>query len=94
MPSLSRTLPDMEARQLIVRRQADADMRRSVISLDRKGLRLIATHAPQSESVYAEITRRYGEERLTQLFTLLRELEVVLEDWNKENTKPNERRKR
>ena len=93
-PSLSRIRPDMEARQLIVRRQADEDMRRSVISLDRKGLRLISTHAPQSEGVYLEITRRYGEERLAQLFTLLHELEEVLEDWDPENAKPDERRKR
>ena len=84
----------MEVRQLIVRRQADEDLRRSVISLDRKGSRLIATHAPQSEGVYSEITRRYGEERLTQLFTLLRELEEVLEEWEKESSKANERRKR
>jgi homoprotocatechuate degradation regulator HpaR len=93
-PSLSRILPDMEARQFIVRRQADEDLRRSVISLDRKGLRLISTHAPQSESVYSEITRRYGEERLTQLFTLLRELEEVLEGWEKEKSQAHERRRR
>lgn len=93
-PSLSRTLPDMEARQLIVRRQADEDLRRSVISLDRKGLRLISTHAPQSESVYSEITRRYGEERLTQLFTLLRELEDVLDEWDEERSQAPDRRRR
>ncbi len=93
-PSLSRILPDMEERQLIVRRQAEEDLRRTVISLDRKGLRLISTHAPQSERVYSEITRRYGEERLTQLFTLLRELEEVLVAWEEENTKAHDRRKR
>ena len=48
-PSLSRILPDMETRALIRRTQADADLRRSVISLEPKGLRLIATHAPYSE---------------------------------------------
>jgi homoprotocatechuate degradation regulator HpaR len=77
-PSLSRILPDMEARHLISRKQADSDLRRSVISLERKGLRLIAMHAPQSEDIYAEIARRFGEQRLEQLFTLLRELEEVL----------------
>jgi homoprotocatechuate degradation regulator HpaR len=77
-PSLSRILPDMEARHLISRRQADSDLRRSVISLERKGLRLIATHAPRSESIYEEIARRFGEQRLEQLFTLLRELEEAL----------------
>ena len=34
------------------------DLRRSVISLERKGLRLIATHAPFSEAVYAEIAQQ------------------------------------
>ena len=74
-PSISRILPDMEARQLISRRQPDSDLRRSVISLERKGLQLIATHAPYSERIYAEITERFGQQRLAQLFTLLRQLE-------------------
>ena len=74
-PSISRILPDMEERQLISRKQPDSDLRRSVISLERKGLRLIASHAPFSEQIYEEITRRFGLERLAQLFTLLRELE-------------------
>lgn len=93
-PSLSRILPELEARQLIVRRQADEDLRRSVVSLDREGLRLISAHAPQSESVYSQIAQRYGEERLTQLFTLLRELEDVLEAWESEKPQAHERRKR
>jgi homoprotocatechuate degradation regulator HpaR len=77
-PSLSRILPELEARQLISRRQADSDLRRSVISLERKGLRLIATHAPYSEEVYDAIAATFGPERLAQLFTLLRELEECL----------------
>jgi len=79
-PSLSRILPDMEARHLISRKQADSDLRRSVISLERKGLRLISTHAPRSESIYEEIARRFGEQRLEQLFGLLRELEEALSE--------------
>jgi homoprotocatechuate degradation regulator HpaR len=74
-PSLSRILPDMEARQLISRRKANSDLRRNVVSLERRGLRLIATHAPYSEEIYAEIAQRFGPERLAQLFALLRELE-------------------
>jgi homoprotocatechuate degradation regulator HpaR len=73
-PSISRILPDMQARQLISRRQPDSDLRRSVISLEKKGLRLIAIHAPAVERIYEGITRRFGQERLTQLFTLLLEL--------------------
>jgi len=78
-PSLSRILPDMESRQLISRKQADSDLRRSVISLERKGLRLIATHAPCAEEIYDDIAQRFGAERLLQLFTLLRELEESLQ---------------
>jgi homoprotocatechuate degradation regulator HpaR len=83
-PSLSRILPDMESRQLISRKQADSDLRRSVITLERKGLRLIATHAPYSEQVYDDIALTFGPERLEQLFTLLRELEDCLQETPKE----------
>jgi DNA-binding MarR family transcriptional regulator len=78
-PSLSRILPDMEQRQLVSRRQVDADLRRSVITLESRGLRLIAQHAPFSEEMYAEIAKRFGVERVTQLLTLLHELEAALE---------------
>ncbi len=78
-PSISRILPDMEERQLISRRQPDSDLRRSVITLERKGLRLIAAHAPFAERIYADITSRFGAERLAQLFTLLHELETAAE---------------
>jgi homoprotocatechuate degradation regulator HpaR len=74
-PSISRILPDMEARQLIRRRQPNSDLRRSVVSLERKGLRLITVHAPLVERIYEEITGRFGQERLTQLFALLHDLE-------------------
>ncbi len=77
-PSLSRILPDMESRQLISRKRAEGDLRRAVISLERKGLRLIANHATFSEAVYEDIARRFGVGRLEQLFVLLRELEDSL----------------
>jgi DNA-binding MarR family transcriptional regulator len=77
-PSLSRILPELEARELIRRRQPDSDLRRAVVSLEPKGLKLIAAHAPDSEEIYASIARSFGQERLDQLFTLLRELEETL----------------
>lgn len=77
-PSLSRILPDMEARELIKRRRADSDLRRSIINLEPKGLRLIAAHAPYSEEIYEDISANFGAERLAQLFALLHELEDAL----------------
>jgi DNA-binding MarR family transcriptional regulator len=63
---------------LISRRQMDSDLRRAVVSLEPKGLQLIAAHAPDSEQIYDAIARSFGRERLDQLFTLLRELEETL----------------
>lgn len=77
-PSLSRILPELEARRLISRAQADSDLRRNVVRIERRGLRLIATHAPYAEGVYAGIEAAFGPERLKQLVRLLRELEEVL----------------
>jgi homoprotocatechuate degradation regulator HpaR len=77
-PSLSRILPDLEARGYITRRQLDSDLRRAVVSLEPKGLKLIAAHGPDSEGIYDAIARSFGEERLDQLFRLLRELEETL----------------
>lgn len=78
-PSLSRILPDLEKRQLISRRQVDTDLRRSVVSLEPRGLRLIGNHAPYSERMYARIASRFGTERITQLLELLEDLESSLE---------------
>jgi homoprotocatechuate degradation regulator HpaR len=77
-PSLSRILPDLEARGYISRRQLDSDLRRAVVSLEPKALKLIAAHAPDSENIYDAIARSFGQDRLDQLFKLLRELEETL----------------
>ena len=53
-PSLSRILRDLEARGLIERRTAAADLRRAVVSISTKGLRLIEAVAPTSEAIYAD----------------------------------------
>lgn len=91
-PSLSRILPDLEKRQLISRRQVDTDLRRSVVSLEPKGLRLIASHAPYSEQTYAQISRRFGPERIAQLLRLLQELESSLEEISEEQPPVGRRR--
>jgi homoprotocatechuate degradation regulator HpaR len=77
-PSLSRILRDLEARDLIERRTAEADLRRGVVSISAKGLKLIEAVAPNSEAIYAEITQRYGARRLGELQDMLGELERSL----------------
>lgn len=77
-PSISRILPDLEARGFIRRKPVESDLRRSVVSLEPEGLKLIAAHAPSSEDAYNTIEQRFGTERMQTLFALLRELEAAL----------------
>src|SRR3954470_9796232 len=77
-PSLSRILRDLEARHLIERRTAKADLRRGVVSISPKGLRLIEAVAPNSEAIYAEITSRFGARKLAELQDMLGVLERSL----------------
>jgi homoprotocatechuate degradation regulator HpaR len=77
-PSLSRILRDLEARHLIERRTAKADLRRGVVSISPKGLKLIEAVAPNSEAIYAEITTRFGARKLAELQDMLGVLEHSL----------------
>ncbi|HXH46627.1 MAG TPA: homoprotocatechuate degradation operon regulator HpaR [Bradyrhizobium sp.] len=77
-PSLSRILRDLEARDLIERRTAKADLRRSMVSISKEGVKLMASVAPTSETIYAEITRRFGARKLAELQEMLGELEQSL----------------
>lgn len=77
-PSLSRILKDLEERGLVHRRAPEEDMRRGLISISSQGRALIDRAGRHSEAIYAEITRRYGAEKLAQLQEMLRELEHVL----------------
>lgn len=74
-PSLSRILKDLEARALIRRRTDSSDQRRSLIALAPAGQALMEIVAPQSEAIYAQITARFGAERLALLQDMLRDLE-------------------
>jgi homoprotocatechuate degradation regulator HpaR len=79
-PSLSRILRDLEARHLIERKTAKADLRRGVVSISAKGLKLIEAVAPSSEAIYAAITSRYGARKLAELQDMLHALEGSLSE--------------
>src|SRR3984957_16321335 len=79
-PSLSRILRDLEARHLIERRVAKADLRRAVVSISAKGIKLIEAVAPSSEAIYAAMTKRYGARKLAELQHMLAALESSLAD--------------
>jgi homoprotocatechuate degradation regulator HpaR len=77
-PSLSRILRDLEARHLIERKVAKADLRRGVVSISARGLKLIEAVAPSSEAIYAAMTKRYGARKLAELQDMLHALEGSL----------------
>src|SRR3954462_15146032 len=77
-PSLSRILRDLEARNLIERETAKADQRRSMVSISKEGVKLMASVAPTSEAIYAEITQRFGARKLAELQEMLGQLELCL----------------
>ena len=77
-PSLSRILRDLEARRLIERKTVKSDLRRGTISITAKGLKLIEAVAPHSEAIYAEMTKRYGAQKLSDLQDMLNLLESSL----------------
>jgi homoprotocatechuate degradation regulator HpaR len=79
-PSLSRILRDLEERGLTKRRTSAKDMRLALVSISPAGMKLIEEAGVYSEDIYAEMTRRFGAAKLTELMELLRELEALLGD--------------
>ncbi len=77
-PSLSRILRELLKRGLILRRSAEADLRRSLVSISPAGLALIARAAPAVVRVTAEIDAAFGDARMHALRTLLGEFESAL----------------
>jgi homoprotocatechuate degradation regulator HpaR len=74
MPSLSRIVQNLEARELIKRRTSEQDQRCSIISLAEAGRKLVELMAPESEARYEHITRVFGYGKLELLYELLDEL--------------------
>ncbi|WP_370638310.1 homoprotocatechuate degradation operon regulator HpaR [Aurantimonas sp. VKM B-3413] len=79
-PSLSRIIRDLEARGLIERSSVAEDLRRGMVAISPTGRDLVERAGQHSEAIYAEITRRFGAERLQLLQSMLKELEEVLEE--------------
>lgn len=77
-PSLSRILPDLTTMGLISVAADERDQRRKLVRLTRHGAAVIETIAPLSEAIYADITERFGPDRLAQLQSLLVQLETDL----------------
>jgi homoprotocatechuate degradation regulator HpaR len=93
-PSLSRILLDLEKRDLIATEPHEADQRRKVVQLTRSGAETIDLIAPLSEAIYARISGRLGAKRLSQLQSLLVDIErrLLAEDADPDKNKPDRSR--
>ena len=78
-PSATRTIKNLQARQIVNRSRSEHDQRRAYISLTPSGRQLFLTVAPKSEAEYARITELLGEKKMQQLYDLLRDLNERLD---------------
>jgi len=81
LPSLSRILQNLHKRDLVSRKTASSDQRRSIVSITARGRKLFRTLSPVNEARYAYITQKFGYGKLELLYELLNELvEKIDED--------------
>lgn len=55
LPSLSRIVPDLERRNLVMRRRAEGDRRTTLVSLTREGRALFELMSRRSEAIYRDM---------------------------------------
>jgi DNA-binding MarR family transcriptional regulator len=80
MPSLTRIVKNLQARELVVRKIVKADQRRSTLYLSPEGKRLFKLIEPKSVERYDAIAAKFGPDKLEQLYALLDDLVAVLDD--------------
>lgn len=84
LPSLSRIVQNLTARELLARRSSARDQRRSIISLTVAGGELVERMSVESEARYQHITEVFGYGKLELLYELLDELVDKLDEADRE----------
>ena len=79
MPSLSRIMQSLEARNLIRRRANEDDLRQTMVSSTLAAQAMVAEAAIWSDTRYSDIAQWFGKERLEHLQQLLDELVQTLD---------------
>ncbi len=77
-PSLTRILQHLESEKLVKRSSDQHDQRRAVFALTAGGIKLFSKVGPDSEVLYANIEREFGNEKLELLYDLLAEFYQTL----------------
>ena len=79
MPSLSRIMQSLEARNLIRRRANEDDLRKTMVTSTSAAQAMVAEAAIWSDTRYSDIAQWFGKERLEQLQRLLDDLVQTLD---------------
>jgi len=77
-PSATRTVKNLQARNIVARTRSAKDQRRAFISLTPLGRDIFERFAPHSEREYARITKLLGSENMELLYSLLGRATFVL----------------
>ncbi len=76
--SLSRIIKDLEARQFLLRRSHREDLRKTMISITRRGRAAVESVIPTAAGVADDIAERYGSERILAVHDLSSALATTL----------------
>ena len=77
-PSATRTIRNLEKRNIVARTRSSKDQRRAFISLTPAGRQTFESFVPHSVKEYARITKLLGEQNMEQLYDLLGRVTHVL----------------
>ncbi len=77
-PSLTRILKVLSERAMVSIIRDRGDGRRILVEISKGGEDLIREVAPESREIYADLERRYGEEKISLLLEMLDELTTKL----------------
>ena len=77
-PSLTRILKVLSERAMVSIIRDRGDGRRILVEISKGGEELIRKVAPESREIYADLERRYGEEKISLLLEMLDELTTKL----------------
>jgi homoprotocatechuate degradation regulator HpaR len=77
-PSATRTVKNLQARNIVSRSRSSADQRRAFIALTAKGRQLFEDIAPDNEQEYARLTEVIGADDMEELYDLLRRVTNAL----------------
>lgn len=79
-PSATRTVKNLQRRNLVNRDKSPSDQRRAYISLTPEARDLFHRLAPKNEAEYSRITRRIGDSDMQELYELLHRITQRLND--------------